>query len=133
MSHADSLREGYARYSARDFSFVDDLFAPDVRWSVPGPQGELHGAEAVKDFFAGLTEMFGAHRIDLVDSVETEDRLWCYVHHTFTSLDGRPHTVEAVHRWQLADGKVIAMDEVADTVAFGVAAGMIPAAAATGA
>jgi len=127
MSHADWMREGYARYSARDFAFVHDYFAPDIRWHVPGPQGEIIGNEAVVHFFEGLTDMFSAHRIELIDALESEDKLWCHVHHTLTSHDGADHKVDAVHMWTLADGKASAMNEIADTLAFGVAAGMIPA------
>jgi len=127
VTYAEWMREGYARYSARDFAFADDFFTPDIRWRVPGPQGEITGREAVVHFFEGLTEMFSAHRIELVDSLESEDRLWCHVVHTLTSHDGAEHKVEAVHMWTVTDGKVSALDEVADTLAFAVAAGMVPA------
>jgi ketosteroid isomerase-like protein len=130
VSHADWMREGYARYSRRDLAFVDEYFAPEIRWSVPGPQGMLEGRDAVKAFFDGLTEIFSAHRIELVDSVESADKLWCYVTHVLTTLDGVEHEVSAVHMWTIADGRATAMTEVNDTAAFGIAAGMIPQAGA---
>lgn len=127
MSLYEQMKNGYAAYSARDFGFVDELFAADVRWNVPGPQGEITGREAVHAFFAGLTEQFASHRIEPVAALEDGARLWCRVRHVFTTKDGSVHEVAAVHMWQFAGAQVVSMDEVADTLAFGVAAGMIPA------
>src|SRR3954465_1760060 len=42
MGLTDQMRDGYASYSRRDYGFVDQLFGDDIRWNVPGPQGELH-------------------------------------------------------------------------------------------
>ncbi len=127
MSYVERMREGYAAYSRSDPAMADTWFTKDIRWHVPGPQGPIQGREAVKEFFAGLTEMFSAHTIELNDAIESGDRLWCYVTHTFTRQDGSAHEVEAVHLWTVAGERLSAMHEVADTLAFGIAAGMIPA------
>jgi ketosteroid isomerase-like protein len=127
MGMTDQMREGYARYSRRDLGLVDDLFAEDIRWNVPGPQGELHGRAAVRAFFDGLAETFSSHTIRLDDAVESGDRLICFVTHQFTRGGGDPVPVKAVHDWRFVDGQLASMDETADTVAFAIAAGWLPA------
>ena len=127
MSKIDRMRQGYAAYSRRDPSMADTFFTDDISWLVPGPQGPIQGRDAVKEFFAGLSELFSTHTIAVNDGLESGDRLWCYVTHTFTRKDGSAHEVEAVHMWTAAGERFSAMHEVADTLAFGVAAGMIPA------
>lgn len=132
MSNVGLIKDAYARYSQRDWSFVDDFLAPTIQWRVPGPQGELLGTAAVMEFFQGLAQQFSAHHIDLVGSLESGDQVWCHVRHTFTSHDGAPHGVEAVHMWTMNNGKATTLVEVADTLGFAVAAGMIPAEALQG-
>jgi ketosteroid isomerase-like protein len=130
MSHLEEMREGYAAYSRRDYSFADTLFAEDIDWSVPdSPEssGKLHGREAVKGFFETLGEQFTAHTIALDDAVESGDRLVCFVRHTFTRPDGVSTDVEAVHDWTWRSGQAVKMREIADTMGFAVAAGMMPA------
>ena len=126
MTATDWARDAYARYSARDFSFVNE-FTEDVHWHVPDPSTpELQGREQVLAFFNGLGEVFSAHRIELVQAVESGDTLAARVRHVFTRHDGGGGTVDATHWWGFRDGKVASLYEVADTLAFGQAAGMIP-------
>ena len=49
MSNIDRMRDGYARYSDRDFSFVDETFAEDIDWRVPVSE-PLVGRAAVLGF-----------------------------------------------------------------------------------
>lgn len=126
MSRADTMRDGYAAYNRRDFSFVDDIFAPDVDWSTPGPDGPLQGRAAVRGFFEGLATQFAAHEIAVDSQLEQGDRLVCFVTHRFTTHDGAVHEVAGVHDWRFRGEQVASMREVADTMAFAIAAGMIP-------
>jgi ketosteroid isomerase-like protein len=129
VSNIDTMREGYARYSARDFSFVDEIFAPDINWRVP--VGEpIVGREGVKEFFNGLTEMFSAHSITCDDYVEDGDRLVCFVQHHLTTPDGRTADIDAVHDWRWRDGQVTSLNETADTLTFAIVTGQVPAPAA---
>ncbi len=129
MTNGERMRNGYEAYNVRDFSFVDELFAEDIDWKSPGPDGELHGRVAVKQFFQRLTEQFAAHRITVEDSVESAsgDRIVCFVRHRFSRVDGESGEVEAVHDWHFEDGRIVRLREVADTLAFGVVSGMLPA------
>ncbi len=129
MGNGDKMRDAYAAYNRRDFSFVDELFVEDIDWRTPGPGGELRGRAAVKAFFGELTQQFTAHKITIEDSVESAngDRIVCFVRHLFTRPDGESGEVEAVHDWQFGDGQIVRLREIADTLAFGVVSGMLPA------
>lgn len=125
MTLTDRMREAYAAFNRRDFDALDDVFAEDIRWRVPAVLSpEIHGRDGVKVFMRGLAEQFSSHEITLDDAVEQDDRLICFVRHAFTRPDGGGGSVEAVHDWRFRDGKVVAMREVADTMAFAAAAGM---------
>jgi ketosteroid isomerase-like protein len=127
MSMTDVIREGYARYGRRDFDLVDELFAEDMRWNVPGPHGPLQGRAAVRGFFEGLAAQFASHTIRLDDAVETPDRVICFVTHTLVPQGQEPVEIEAVHDWHVADGRFVALREYADTLAFAIVTGAIPA------
>lgn len=127
MSTIAALETAYARYSARDFAFADTFFADDIRWQIVGSDfGTIHGRDAVKGFFGGLTQITTKHTITLRDSVQQGDRIAAFVEHAFTRPDGKVITVAAVHRWTFRDGQAVELFEVPDTVAIGVAFGMVP-------
>jgi ketosteroid isomerase-like protein len=127
MTNTELMRDGYASYSRRDYSFVDELFAPDIRFGVPeAVGGELVGRDQVKQFFNGLAEQFARHEIVLDDAVESGDRLVCFVHHRFETRDGTAAEVEAVHDWRFRDGQIASMHEVADTLAVARLTGQVP-------
>jgi len=125
MSNLERMRTGYERYNRRDFDLVDDLFDADIDWRVP--VGEpIRGREGVRAFFQGLGEQLSSHEIVVDDSVESGDRLVCFVRHQMTTPDGRAGEVEAVHDWRFRDGRVVSLHEVADTLAFAVLTGQVP-------
>ena len=126
MSDADRMREGYARYNRRDFGFVDELFAEDIAWRPPGSGDGMSGRAAVLGFFDELTRMFRAHEIVVEDMVEADGRLVAFCRHRFSAQDGEVHEVESVMDWRFRDGRATSMREVADTLAFARAAGMVP-------
>jgi ketosteroid isomerase-like protein len=126
VSMSDTIREGYAAYSRGDHTFVDRIFAEDIEWHAPGAEDGIHGREAVKAFFVGLMETFSEHRIRLDDAVETDGRVICFCTHSFTRGD-QTTEVRSVMDWRHRDGQMVSLDEVADTLAFAVAAGMLPA------
>jgi ketosteroid isomerase-like protein len=129
VSNIDTMREGYARYSARDFSFADEVFAPDIDWRVP--VGEpIVGREGVKQFFEGLTEILSSHTITCDDYVEQGDCLICFVQHHVTATNGESAVIDAVHDWRWRDGQVVSLKETADTLTFAIVTGQVPAPAA---
>jgi len=129
LSNLDRIQDAYARFSARDYSFVDEVFAPDIDWRVPVSE-PLVGREAVKQFFTGLTDLLSSHTITCNDSVEAGDRLVCFITHSVTTPDGKSAAIDAVHDWHWRDGQVASMKEVADTLAFAVVTGQVPEPAA---
>jgi ketosteroid isomerase-like protein len=129
MSMTDEIREGYARYGRRDYGFMEDVFAQDIVWNTPGLESPLQGREAVRAFFGGLAQQFEAHTIALDDAVELDDRLICFCRHSFTPRGGEPVEVRSVMTWGVRDGQFTSLDEVADTLMFAIAAGMVDPAA----
>lgn len=127
MTHLERVRAAYAAYGRRDFDAAGEMFAEDIEWSVPGPGGQVRGPEAVRAFFDGLVARFSSHEITIEDAVEQDDRLICFVRHTFTRAGGEPTPVEAVHDWRFRGDQASSLREVSDTLAFAIAAGMIPA------
>jgi ketosteroid isomerase-like protein len=128
MSHLDDIRSGYAAYSRRDFSFIDDVFAEDIEWTVAGPPEPVRGRDGVRAFFDGLVDQFAGHEITIEDAVEVDDRLICFVRHDFRRHDGaQTPSVAAVHDWRFRGRQATSLREIADTLSFAVAAGMIPA------
>jgi ketosteroid isomerase-like protein len=129
LSNIDRMRDAYARFGARDYSFVDETFAPNIDWRVPVNE-PIVGREGVKQFFAGLTEMLSSHTITCDDYVEDGDRLVCFVQHHVTTVDGKSADIDAVHDWHWRDGQVVSLKEVADTLAFAIVTGQVPEPAA---
>jgi ketosteroid isomerase-like protein len=129
LSNTDAMRAGYERYGNRDFELVNDLFTADVDWKIEGLI-EVTGRDAVREFFNGLAEQFASHTITIDDSVEQGDRLICFVTHTVTRHDGESAQFKAVHDWQFRDGQAASLHEIADTLAFAVFSGQVPAPAA---
>jgi ketosteroid isomerase-like protein len=126
MSMTDTIRQGYADFSERDYAFMERTFDEDISWSSPGAP-PLQGREAVRAFFDGLREQFASHTITLDDAVETPDRLICRCHHEFTREGHDPVRVDSIMDWRHRDGRMVELYEMADTLAFAVAAGMLPA------
>jgi len=125
LSNIDRMRDAYARFGARDYSFVDETFAPGIDWRVPVAE-PIVGRDGVKEFFDGLTEMISAHTITCDGYVEDGDRLVCFVQHHVTTVDGKTSDIDAVHDWRWRDGQVVALKEVADTLAFAIVTGQVP-------
>jgi ketosteroid isomerase-like protein len=127
MSHTDVLRAGYDAYNRRDFAGASHAFAEDIVWRIPDPaRATISGRAAVLGFWNDLAGQFVSHTISLDDAVETQDRVVAFITHTFTRADGVSGAVVAVHDWQLRDGWLVSMREVADTLAFAVVAGLVP-------
>jgi ketosteroid isomerase-like protein len=126
VSNTDLMREAYARYSNRDFALVDDVLAEDIDWNIEGLTS-VKGRAAVLEFFNGLADQFAAHTITIDDSIEDGDRLICFVTHRVTRLDGESGQFKAVHDWRFRDSQAVSLHEIADTLAFAIFTGQVPA------
>jgi ketosteroid isomerase-like protein len=129
MTYDELVRAAYADYNRRDFDATVARFTPDVRWQVP-VNPPVVGRAAVQAFFSGLAEMVAAHEIVVNEIVEQDDRLDAHVTHRFTTHDGRTTEFKAVHAWTRQGDLLSKLDEVADTLAFAVMTGQVPAPAA---
>ena len=126
MSYTDVMRDAYARYGNRDFDLVDDVFAEGIDWQIEGIVA-VSGREGVREFFDGLAADLAAHTITVDDSVESGDRLICFVTHTVSRHDGESGQFKAVHDWRFRDGQAASLHEIADTLSFAVFTGQAPA------
>ena len=63
------LREGYTAFGKGDLAALDDLFAEDIRWHVPGRNqlaGTYEGRSAVYEMFGRLMQVTeGSFRADV--------------------------------------------------------------------
>ena len=125
MSNIERMQDAYARFGARDFSFVDEVFAEDIDWRVPVNE-PIVGRGGVKQFFEGLGELLSAHTITVDSYVEDGERLVCFVQHHVTTVDGKSADIDAVHDWRWRDGQVASLKEVADTLTFAIVTGQVP-------
>jgi ketosteroid isomerase-like protein len=103
-----------------------DAFTEDIDWKIEGVVA-VSGRQAVREFFDGLAEQFAAHTITVDESIEDGDRLICFVTHRVTKHDGESGEFKAVHDWRFRDGQAVSLHEIADTLAFAIFSGQVPA------
>jgi ketosteroid isomerase-like protein len=118
------LRDAYAAFAKGDMPAFVALCAPSITFTVPG-EGLLSGRHARDEFFGKLGPAMGAvagsFREEIVRLVagEREGVVWTAQR---ADRDGRTHRWNAVHWWEIADGKLVSFTELVDDAAsFGAA------------
>lgn len=108
------LREGYAAFGKGDLAALDDLFAEDVRWTIPGRgqlSGTYEGRQAVYAMFGRLMELTeGSFRVEL-RKVFADDTDAVAVVTSTAHRGDRSTEVVNVHVSRLRDGKVVEFRE----------------------
>ncbi|MGY1747574.1 nuclear transport factor 2 family protein [Blastococcus sp. SYSU D00695] len=108
------LREGYEAFGKGDFAFLDDLFAEDIRWTVPGRSqlaGTYEGRRAVYDMFARLFELTeGSFRVE-PRTILADDTDGVVVSTTTAHRGQRSIEVVSVQFSRLRDGRVVEFGE----------------------
>jgi ketosteroid isomerase-like protein len=117
---------GYASFAAGDITDVLSRFAPDVIWSIPGPQavaGDYRGPEGAASFFGKLMEVYSRLEVRPQEILELDDdRVLALGQHDGQGAGGS-FKVGFAHVWQVRDGKVTSFVEYTDTEALGRAIG----------
>lgn len=103
------IKAGYAAFATGDFAVLNDLFAADVVWHVPGRSqlaGDYQGRDAVFAFFGKLMEVTeGSFHLD-VHAILADDEHAVALTFGTASRGGQSLTDMAAHVFHLRDGKV---------------------------
>jgi uncharacterized protein len=108
--NVELIRKGYAAYSSGDMETINELFADNIEWHVPGRgplAGDYHGKNEVFGFFGKLMEMSGGTSRLEVHDVLANDEHGVGLVTAFGSREGRDYTGQQVHTFHIRDGKVV--------------------------
>ena len=117
---------GYASFATGDIPDVLGRFAPDITWSIPGPQavaGDYRGPDGAASFFGRLMEVYSRLEVRPEEILQLDDdRVLALGRHDGQGAGGS-FNVGFAHVWQVRDGKVTSFVEYTDTEALGRAIG----------
>lgn len=112
MAHpnVERARKGYAAFGEGDLETLQELFADDVVWHVPGDNllsGDYKGQQEVFELFGRLSEETqGSFRLEVHDILANDEHGVVLVRASGTrngmSLDGDPQ----VHVFHMTDGRI---------------------------
>ena len=105
--NAETIGAGYQAFAAGDMDSVARVFAPDLRWHIPGRtpiSGDYTGHEEVFGFFGRLmAETGGTFAIEIHDLLASDDHVVVLVHET-ASRAGKTLEADEAHVWHVRDG-----------------------------
>ena len=97
--NAELVARAYRAFDEGDREAIQELFAPDIEWRVPGESRVAtvdHGMREVMEGFEEITELTGG----------------TYEHEVIDCLGGEDHAIALVHVTAERDGQTLEMDEV---------------------
>jgi ketosteroid isomerase-like protein len=110
MPHQNELlvRNGYEAFSKGDMQTVDQTFADDIQWHIPGRSqvaGDYKGKAEVFGFFGRLVDLTGgSFRLELHDVIGNDEHVVALVE-SHGEREGKTLNDRAVHVWHVKDGK----------------------------
>ena len=120
QENADLVRRGYAAFSAGDMATMNDLFADDAVWYVPGTNpmsGPKKGRAAILAFFGELmTGTDGTATVTLQDVIGGEDHT-IGLHHNHAERNNKVNDHDAVLVFTIRNGRVAEVKEFHDDTA----------------
>ena len=119
QENAELVRRGYAAFSAGDMATLNELFAEDAVWHVPGRNtlsGPKKGRGDILAFFGELmTRTAGALSVTVQDVIGGQDHT-IGLHHNHAERDNKVNDQDAVLVFTIRDGRVTEVQEFhADT------------------
>jgi len=127
------VQSGYEKFKTGDIEGLLDLFADDIRWTVPEIEnasfaGSRKGKEAVAQFFQQLSDAEEISRFEPLEFVAQGEKVVVLGDSAATvKATGRSYETDWVHVFHMKDGKVHEFQEFFDnaaaTKAFQLAAG----------
>jgi len=111
MEHenVERTRAAYAAFARGDMAVVTDLMSDDVVWHVTGNgplAGDYKGQDEILGYFGKLFEATGGSLAIDVDDILANDRHATAIVHMSAMREGMILDENAVHVFELEDGKV---------------------------
>ncbi|MDF5758852.1 nuclear transport factor 2 family protein [Spongiactinospora sp. TRM90649] len=126
MQNIDIIAAHYAASARGDLDGMLAPFAPGIRWTEA--EGSLYagtyvGPDAVvANVFAPIGEQFERFDVEIDTTLDAGDRVVALGHYAGKHRGtGRAFRARMVHVWSLADGKVVAFEQVVDNAAINAA------------
>ena len=120
QENADLVRRGYAAFSAGDMATMNDLFADDAVWHVPGTNpmsGPKKGRAAILAFFGELmTGTDGTATVTLQDVIGGEHHT-IGLHRNHAERNNKVNDHDAVLVFTIRNGRVAEVKEFHDDTA----------------
>jgi ketosteroid isomerase-like protein len=111
MAHPneEAVRRGYAAFAAGDLESLRTLFAPDIKWHVPGRNplsGTYQGIDQVFQFFGRLAQLTeGTFHIDLHDVLANDEHVVALIH-AHAQRPGKTLDGNEAHVFNMKGGQV---------------------------
>jgi hypothetical protein len=108
--NVELIRRGYAAFANGDMATLNDIFADDIEWTIPGRSpisGTRKGKAEVFDFFGELAARSeNTFSLEMIDLLGSDDHVVALVHERAHRGDRRLDN-DATHIWQVRDGKAV--------------------------
>lgn len=118
MSNAEIARQGFAAIARGDYDRITEFLDPDVRWHGGNPADGCQNRQQTLAWIRGRAERKGEPLPELVDVVESGDRVVVIMQPHPSGEDPQPRRVANLTTFR--DGKVVEMvhyDDAADALA----------------
>jgi ketosteroid isomerase-like protein len=105
---AEVIRRGYEAFGKGDMDTIGELFADDIRWTIPGRShlaGVYKGKAEVFEFFGKLAESSAGSFSLEVDDIIAGDHHVVALTRESASRDGKSFSITGCHVWTVKDGK----------------------------
>jgi ketosteroid isomerase-like protein len=110
LPQVELIRRGYAAFASGDMATLNDMFADDIEWTIPGRSpisGTRKGKAEVFDFFGQLAALSeNTFALEMIDLLGSDDHVVALVHESAHRGEQRLDN-DATHIWQVRDGKVV--------------------------
>jgi uncharacterized protein len=110
LPQVELIRRGYAAFASGDMATLNDMFADDIEWTIPGRSpisGTRKGKAEVFDFFGQLAALSeNTFALEMIDLLGSDDHVVALVHESAHRGEHRLD-IDATHIWQVRDGKAV--------------------------
>ena len=115
--NAELVRRGYDAFSKGDMDTINEIFADDIVWHIPGRSplaGDYKGKNEVFGFFGQLAERSGGtFSLDVHDILGNDEHVVAMTQER-AERGGQSLDVHGVHVWHVRDGKAVEFWGVTD-------------------
>ncbi len=119
--NAELVRRGYAAFSAGDMATLNELFADDAVWHVPGNNsmsGAKKGREAIMAFFGELMTGTGGTATSTLQEVIGGEDHTIGRHRNHAERNGKVNDQDSVLVFTIRDGRVAEVQEFQEDTAL---------------